>query len=44
LTGLDMMPWRNMAIEVEGRLGSRPASGPQEFKVESARSVYGDCR
>src|SRR5262245_12116756 len=44
LTGLDLMPWRNMPIEVEGRLGSRSESGPQEFKVESARSVYGDCR
>src|SRR5215813_7851359 len=39
LTGVDMMPWRNMPIEVEGTLGTRPASGPQEFKVETARSV-----
>jgi hypothetical protein len=44
LTGVDMTPWRNMFVEVEGTLGPRPASGLREFKVESARSAYGDCR
>jgi hypothetical protein len=44
LTGIDMSPWRNMFVEVEGTLGPRPASGLQEFRVDSARSAWGECR
>jgi hypothetical protein len=44
LTEVDMTPWRNMFVEVEGRLGPRPASGLQEFRVAVARSAYGDCK
>jgi len=44
LTGIDMSPWRNMFVEVEGALGPRPASGPREFQVSFAHSAYGDCR
>jgi|SRR5262245_532750 len=44
LTGIDMSPWRNMFVEVEGRLGPRPASGLREFEVTFAHSAYGDCR
>jgi hypothetical protein len=44
LSGVDLSPWRNMFVEVEGTLGPRPGSGPQEFRVDSARSAYGDCR
>jgi hypothetical protein len=44
LMGVNMAPWRGMYVEVHGRLGSRPASGPQEFNVTSARSAHGDCR
>src|SRR5262245_11366179 len=44
LTGVDMSPWRNMFVEVEGTLGQRPASGLREFQVTFARSAYGDCR
>ena len=44
LTGVDMSPWRNMFVEVEGALGPRPASGLREFQVTTARSAYGECR
>jgi hypothetical protein len=44
LTGVDMTPWRNMFVEVEGTLGPRPTSGLREFQVSSARSAYGECR
>ncbi len=44
LTDIDMSPWRNMFVEVEGTLGPRPANGLREFKVNTARSAYGDCR
>ena len=44
LTDIDMSPWRNMFVEVEGTLGPRPATGLQEFRVTSARSAYGECR
>jgi len=44
LTGIDMTPWRNMFVEVEGTLGPRPASGLREFQVTFAHSAYGDCR
>jgi len=44
LTGIDMSPWRNMFVEVEGALGQRPASGLREFQVSYAHSAYGDCR
>ena len=44
LTGVDMSPWRNMFVEVEGTLGPRPTSGLREFQVSSARSAYGECR
>ena len=44
LTGVDMSPWRNMFVEVEGTLGPRPASGLREFQVTFAHSAYGDCR
>jgi len=44
LIGVDMSPWRNMFVEVEGALGPRPASGLREFQVSSARSAYGECR
>src|SRR5262249_13400452 len=43
LTEIDMTPWRNMFVEVEGTLGSKPATGLQEYRVTSARSAYGDC-
>jgi hypothetical protein len=43
LTEIDMTPWRNMFVEVEGTLGPKPATGLQEFRVTSARSAYGDC-
>jgi len=41
--GLNLMPWRGMKIEVEGTLGAKPASGPQEINLTSARSVQGVC-
>jgi len=41
--GLNMAPWRGMKIEVEGTLGSKPASGPQELRATAARSVQGVC-
>jgi hypothetical protein len=44
LTGIDMSPWRNMFIEVEGALGPGTASGLREFQVTFAHSAYGDCR
>jgi hypothetical protein len=44
LSGMDMTPWRNMFVEVEGTLGPRPATGPREFQVTFAHSAYGDCR
>src|SRR5262249_24313180 len=44
LTAIDMSPWRNMFVEVEGTLGPRPTSGLREFQVSSARSAYGECR
>jgi hypothetical protein len=44
LSGIDMSPWRNMFVEVEGTLGPRPASGLREFQVTFAHSAYGDCR
>jgi len=44
LTGVDLAPWRDMYIEAIGSLGSRPASGPQEFRVNAARSAQGKCR
>ena len=44
LTDIDMSPWRNMFVEVEGTLGQRPASGLREFQVSFAHSAYGDCR
>jgi hypothetical protein len=44
LTDIDMSPWRNMFVEVEGTLGARPASGLRELRVTSARSAYGECR
>jgi hypothetical protein len=44
LTDIDMSPWRNMFVEVEGTLGPRPASGLREFQVSFAHSAYGDCR
>jgi hypothetical protein len=44
LAGIDLTPWRNMFVEIEGTLGPRPASGLQEFRVTTARSAYGDCR
>jgi hypothetical protein len=40
-----MAPWRGMYIEVNGTLvGARPASGPQQFRVNTARSAYGICK
>jgi len=44
LMGIDMTPWRNMFVEIEGTLGPRPATGLRELKVSAARSAYGDCR
>jgi hypothetical protein len=44
LTDIDMTPWRNMFVEVEGTLGPRPATGLREVKVSTARSAYGDCK
>ena len=44
LTGVDMTPWRNMFVEIDGTLGARPATGLREFQVSQARSAYGDCR
>jgi hypothetical protein len=44
LTTIDMTPWRNMYVEVEGTLGPRPNTGLREFRVNVARSAYGDCR
>jgi len=44
LAGVDMSPWRNMFIEVEGTLGPRPTTGLREFQVIFAHSAYGDCR
>jgi hypothetical protein len=41
--GLNLMPWRGMKIEVEGTLGAKPGSGPQEINLTSARSVQGVC-
>jgi hypothetical protein len=41
---VDMTPWRNMFVEIEGTLGSRPATGLRELQVTQARSAYGDCR
>src|SRR6185503_9097813 len=41
--GLNMSMWRGMKVEVEGTLGARPASGPQELRATSARSVQGVC-
>jgi hypothetical protein len=41
--GLNMSAWRGMKIEVEGTLGSKPASGLQPIKITSARSVQGVC-
>ena len=41
--GMNMAPWRGMKIEVEGTLGAKPASGPQEIRLTSARSVQGVC-
>jgi hypothetical protein len=40
---MNMMPWRNMRIEVEGTLAPKPASGLQEIVITSARSVQGVC-
>jgi hypothetical protein len=42
--GIDMSPWRNMFVEVEGTLGPRPANGLREFQLSFAHSAYGDCR
>jgi hypothetical protein len=44
LNGVDMAPWRDMYIEVNGTLGSKPASGLQQFQVSTARSAQGKCR
>jgi hypothetical protein len=44
LAGVDMTPWRNMFVEIEGTLGPRPATGLRELQVNAARSAYGDCR
>ena len=44
LNGLDLSPWRNMFVEVEGTVGPRPATGMRQFQVNSARSAYGECR
>jgi hypothetical protein len=41
--GLDMAPWRNMRIEVEGTLGAAARGGLQDIRVTSARSVQGVC-
>ena len=41
--GMNMAPWRGMKIEVEGTLGAKPASGLQEIRLTSARSVQGVC-
>lgn len=41
--GMDLTPWRNMRIEVEGTLGAKPATGLQELNVTFARSVQGVC-
>ena len=41
--GMNMAPWRGMKIEVEGTLGPKPANGPQEIRLTSARSVQGVC-
>jgi hypothetical protein len=41
--GLNMSPWRNMKVEVEGTLGAKPASGLQELRASAARSVQGVC-
>jgi hypothetical protein len=41
--GLNMAPWRGMKVEVEGTLGAKPASGPQEIRLTSAHSVQGVC-
>jgi hypothetical protein len=40
---MDMAVWRGMRIEVEGTLGSKPATGLQEINITSARSVQGVC-
>jgi hypothetical protein len=41
--GLNMSIWRGMKVEVEGTLGAKPASGPQELRAASAKSVQGVC-
>jgi hypothetical protein len=41
--GMDMKPWQNMRVEVEGTLGAKSASGLQELSVTYARSVQGVC-
>jgi hypothetical protein len=41
--GMNMSAWRSMKIEVEGTLGAKPATGMQEIRITSARSVQGVC-
>jgi hypothetical protein len=40
---MDMSTWRGMKVEVEGTLGTKPATGLQEINITSARSVQGVC-
>ena len=44
VAGMDLTPWRNMYVELEGSLAPRPATGLRQFRVEAARSAYGDCK
>jgi hypothetical protein len=41
--GMNMSAWRGMKIEVEGTLAPKPATGLQEIRISSARSVQGVC-
>ena len=41
--GINMSAWRGMKIEVEGTLAPKPATGLQEIRITSARSVQGVC-
>jgi len=41
--GMNMSAWRGMRIEVEGTLAPKSATGLQEIRITSARSVQGVC-
>jgi hypothetical protein len=41
---MNMSPWRDMRVELEGSLaGAASGGGLREFRVVSARSAYGQC-